>query len=112
MPEMSFNKPAVKEPQGAPAPETPVATPDEPKMRKIMIRTGENGDNSTCQWPDPKAGWQGGKWLLLPRNEVIEVDERAIDRQKKRHVIARIKNLDTGEEREVKQLIYPIDYLD
>lgn len=104
--EMTFTKPGETE---AEAP-TPEQKPKGPRKRKIMIRTGENGDNSTCEWPDPNHP-EGGKWLLIPRNTEVEIDERAINRQKKKHVVARVKN-ERGEYYEVKQLIYPIDYLD
>jgi len=109
MPEMEFKKKAEESPKQQ-APETK-EKPQGPVFRKIIIRTGENGDGSKCKWPDPNFP-EGGSWLLLPRNTPIEVDERAINRQKGKFVTARIRNEQTGEEKEVKQLVYPIDYVD
>ena len=85
-------------------PKKPAAPPSGThRKRKIIIQTGQNGATGNCQWPDPEAP-MGGKWLILPRNKEIEVDERAIMRQKDKFVV----DPETGD----KQLIYPVNFLD
>jgi len=82
--EMSFESPTAVKEETPKAPENPLKA-DGPRMRKIIIHTGQNGDSDPAHWPDPNAPL-GGKWLILPRNEPIEVDERAILRQYKKVV--------------------------
>ena len=81
-------------------------------MRRIIIRNSEkDGDGTTCKWPHPDS-LMGGQWLLLPRNEPIEVDERAIMRQKDKCVIEEIEDPMTHKKTQIRRRIYPVDFLD
>ena len=89
------------------APQAPAAKAETgPVLKRVIIATGENGDNGNIQVPEP--GTNGLKWLTLPRNTPIEIDERVIAKLKKKFVIKREWDEKTMITKEIKQYVYPI----